>query len=221
MIYSILAAVILLLIAAILFPRIIVIIKPHEEGVYTFMGNFRGILRPGIHVVIPFARQIIIVDKMVQTLDVPRQEVITKDNSPINVDAAISIKVVDPKKAVSEVQNYKLATVFLAQTTLKAAIGGMELDEILTNRHVINARLRNDLDKATDPWGVRVEAVEIKEVDPVNRVKQAVEEQTSAAMEKRATTLRADGKKKATILESEGSLQKRRWHRAWLGREGL
>lgn len=204
MIYLILGIFLVLVLAA-LFPRTFVMIKPYEEGIYMFMGNYKRILRQGPHLVMPFARQVIIVDERVQTLDVPRQEVITKDNSPTNVDAVIYTKVVDPKKAVFEVQNYREATVFLAQTNLRSVIGDMELDEILTNRHVINARLRNDLDKATDPWGVRVEAVEIKEVDPVDRVKKAMEEQTSAERERRAAILRADGKKRAAILEAEGA----------------
>ncbi len=198
-------AALVILVVAWLLSRMFIIIKPYEEAVYIFMGNYKKVLKQGLHMVMPFMREIIIVDERTQTMDVPRQEVITKDNSPTNVDAVIYIKVVDPKKAVFEVQNYKVATVFLAQTNLRSVIGDMELDEILTNRHVINAKLRNDLDKATDPWGVKVEGVEIKEVDPVERVKKAMEEQTSAERERRAAILRADGEKRAAILEAEGA----------------
>jgi len=204
-IFILLGLLVVLFFAVLWLPKMFVTVKPYEEAVYIFMGRYRGILRPGFHMVIPFMREIIIVDERTQTMDVPRQEVITKDNSPTNVDAVIYIKVVDPKKAVFEVQNYKVATVFLAQTNLRSVIGDMELDEILTNRHVINAKLRNDLDKATDPWGVKVEGVEIKEVDPVERVKKAMEEQTSAERERRAAILRADGQKRAAILEAEGA----------------
>ena len=181
-----------------------VIIQPYEEGIYIVLGRYKRILKPGWNFRIPLISKVMIVDERVQTLDVPKQEVITKDNSPTNVDAVIYIKVVDPKKAVFEVQNYKTATIYLAQTNLRSVIGDMELDEILSNRHIINEKLRNDLDKATDPWGVRVESVEIKEVDPVGPVKKAMEEQISAERERRAAILRADGERRSAILVAEG-----------------
>jgi regulator of protease activity HflC (stomatin/prohibitin superfamily) len=140
-------------------------------------------------------------------LEIPKQEVITKDNSPTNVDAIVYIKVIDPEKAYFEVTNYHLATVALAQTTLRSVIGDMELDEILYNRDLINNRLRDILDKATDAWGVKVEAVEIREVDPVGPVKAAMEEQTSAERRRRAAILLADGNKRSAILEAEGAKQ--------------
>jgi len=106
-----------------------------------------------------------------QVLDVPRQEVITKDNSPTNVDAIVYIRVIDPGKAYFEVVNYHVAVLSLAQTTLRSVVGDMELDEILYNRDFINTKLRDILDHSTDAWGVKVEAVEIREVDPVGTVK--------------------------------------------------
>jgi hypothetical protein len=125
------------------------------------------------------------------------------------VDAVIYIKIMDPYKAFYEVQNYRQATVFLAQTTLRSVIGEMELDEILYNREVINAKLRDILDTATDAWGVKVDAVEIREVDPVGPVKAAMEEQTSSERERRAAILRADGRKRAAILVAEGDKRSR------------
>ena len=139
--------------------------------------------------------EVIRIELRTQVLEVPRQEVITKDNSPTNVDAIIYTKVIDPNKAYFQVTNYRAATVYLAQTTLRSIIGDMELDEILSNREKINLRLRDILDEATDKWGVRVEAVEIREVDPAPKVKQAMEEQTSAERLRRAAILRADGEK--------------------------
>jgi hypothetical protein len=121
----------------------------------------------------------------------------------------IYIKVVDPYKAFYEVQNYRQATVFLAQTTLRSAIGEMELDEVLYNREVINTKLRDILDTATDAWGVKVDAVEIREVDPVAAVKAAMEEQTSAERERRAAILRAEGQKRSAILVAEGDKRSR------------
>lgn len=181
------------------------IIQPYEQGIYIRLGNFQHTLDPGVNIVPPFISQVIKLDLRTQVLDVPRQEVITKDNSPTNVDAIIYIKVVDVSKAYFEVTNYKAATINLAQTTLRSVIGDMELDEILYNRERINTHLRQVLDEATDAWGVRVESVEIREVDPVGTVKDAMEEQTAAERERRAAILRADGQKRSAILEAEGN----------------
>jgi regulator of protease activity HflC (stomatin/prohibitin superfamily) len=184
------------------------IIKPYERGIYIFLGKYRGILNPGLNFVWPFA-QVIRMDMRTQTWDVPKQEVITRDNSPTAVDAVIYIRVVDAEKAFFEVQDYKLATINLARTTLRSVIGNMNLDEILYNREQINAHLRDVLDEATDKWGVKVEAVEIKEVDPAARVKQAMEAQTAAERERRAAILKADGIKRSQILEAEGKKRAR------------
>jgi len=182
----------------------LIIIRPHEKGLYEVLGSFRKLLSNGLKLIIPGISRVIIMDLRTQPVDVPRQEVITKDNSPTNVDAIIYIRVVDPWKSYYEVTNYLMAVKNLAMTTLRSIIGEMELDEILSNRDVINHRTRDQLDSATDPWGVKVESVEIKEVDPVPRVKAAMEEQTSAERERRAAILRAEGSKKSAILEAEG-----------------
>ena len=183
-------------------------IAPYQQGIVTILGSYRKLINPGFNVVSPLAT-VIKIDLRTQVLEVPRQEVITKDNSPTNVDAIIYIKVVDAPKAIFAVQDYHVATVALAQTTLRSIIGDMELDEILYNRERINTRLRDILDEATDRWGVRVEAVEIKEVDPVGPVKAAMEEQTSAERQRRAAVLRADGEKRSAILVAEGQKRSR------------
>ncbi len=185
------------------------IVRPYQKGLVERLGSFIGMLNPGFHLVFPVITRVTLMDLRLQTLDVARQEVITKDNSPTNVDAVIYIKIMDPYKAFYEVQNYRQATVFLAQTTLRSVIGEMELDEILYNREVINAKLRDILDTATDAWGVKVDAVEIREVDPVGPVKAAMEEQTSSERERRAAILRADGRKRAAILVAEGDKRSR------------
>jgi len=185
------------------------IIRPYEQGIYMRLGKFIRILNSGFNYVTPLISEVVKLDLRTQVLDVPRQEVITKDNSPTNVDAIIYTKVIDPKKAFFEVQNYRAATVYLAQTTLRSIIGDMELDEILSNRERINVHLRDVLDEATDKWGVRVENVEIREVDPAAKVKNAMEEQTSSERLRRAAILRADGEKKAAILTAEGSKRAR------------
>jgi len=187
----------------------VTIIQPYEQGLWVVLGRFKRRLNPGFNWVYPLISEVIRLDLRTQVLDVPRQEVITKDNSPTNVDAIVYIRVVDPEKAYFEVVNYHIATVSLAQTTLRSVVGDMELDEILYNRDFINTKLRDILDEATDSWGVKVEAVEIREVDPVGTVKDAMEEQTSAERKRRAAILIADGQKKASILEAEGSKQSR------------
>src|SRR5579875_1712573 len=183
-------------------------IQPYQQGIVTVLGHYNRVINQGFHVVNPIAH-VTKLDLRTQVLEVPRQEVITKDNSPTNVDAIIYIKVVDSPKAIYQVQDYHVATVALAQTTLRSVIGDMELDEVLYNRERINTRLRDILDEATDRWGVRVEAVEIKEVDPVGPVKAAMEEQTSAERQRRAAVLRADGEKRSAILVSEGQKRSR------------
>jgi regulator of protease activity HflC (stomatin/prohibitin superfamily) len=185
------------------------IVRPYEQAVYIRLGSFIRTLNPGFNYVAPLINQVVKIDLRTQVLDVPRQEVITKDNSPVYVDAIIYIKVIDPKKAFFEVTDYRAATIYLAQTTLRSIIGDMELDEILSNREKINLHLRDILDEATDKWGVKIEAVEIREVDPAPKVKQAMEEQTSAERLRRAAILKADGSKTAAILNAEGEKRSR------------
>jgi len=196
-VYAVLGFIIVL----ILLSRAIYTVQPYQQGVVTLLGSYKRIINPGLNWVSPIA-SVLKIDLRTQVLEVPRQEVITKDNSPTNVDAIIYIKVVDAPKAIFQVQNYQVATLALAQTTLRSIIGDMELDEILYNRERSNARLRDILDEATDKWGVRVDAVEIKEVDPVGPVKTAMEEQTAAERQRRAAVLRAEtpGRTGAVVL---------------------
>ena len=180
------------------------IVQPYEQAIYMRLGKFVRVLDQGLNIVTPLVNQVVKIDLRTEVMDVPKQEVITKDNSPVNVDAVIYIKVTDPKNAFFEVTNYRLATVNLAQTTLRSVIGQMELDEILSSRENINIQLRDTLDENTDKWGVRVENVEIKEVDPAPKVKASMEEQTSAERKRRAAILEADGQRTAMILSAEG-----------------
>ena len=196
--------VLLIFIIIIIFARGVVIVQPYEQALRIRLGRYVGRLNPGFAWVIPIITQVVKLDLRTQVMEVPSQEVITKDNSPTNVNAIVYIRVIDPEKAYFEVSNYKLATVALAQTSLRGTIGDMELDEILYNRDQINTRLRDMLDKETDQWGVKIERVEIKEVDPIGAVKQAMTEQTAAERERRAAILRADGEKRSAILRAEG-----------------
>ena len=207
---TVFALVVLMIIAilAILIPAM-KIVQPYQQGLLIVLGSFRRVLNPGVNIVPPLISNVIRIDLRTQVLDVPRQEVITKDNSPTNVDAIIYIKVIDPKKSFFEITDYHVATIALAQTTLRSIIGDMELDEVLYNRDRINLRLRDVLDEATDKWGVKVDAVEIREVDPVGPVKAAMEEQTAAERQRRAAILRADGEKRSAILVAEGQKRSR------------
>ncbi|MBE6518045.1 MAG: SPFH/Band 7/PHB domain protein [Thermoplasmata archaeon] len=185
------------------------IVRPYEQAIYMRLGKFVRVLNQGLNVVFPLINEVVKMDLRTEVLDVPKQEVITKDNSPVEVDAVIYIKVTDPKNAYFEVSNYRFATVNLAQTTLRSIIGDMELDEILSSREKINVSLRDILDENTDKWGVKIEAVEIREVNPARKVKDSMEEQTSAERKRRAAILEADGQKRAAILEAEGKKRSR------------
>jgi len=187
----------------------IVQIEQYEAGVALRLGKFHSMLNPGWNFVVPLITQVFKVDLRIQVLDVPRQEVITKDNSPTMVDAVVYYRVADANKAVLAVANYRAAIVNMAQTTLRGVVGDMELDEIFSSRDKINAILREKLDIETDPWGVKVDNVEIREVDPSPNVKAAMEEQTSAERERRAAILKADGEKRSSILNAEGDKQSR------------
>lgn len=200
----IVASIVVALLLVILIASGIRVIRPYETGLYMFLGKYRGKLHSGLNLVIPFGSTVVRLDTRTQTIDVPRQEVITKDNSPVNVDAIVYLKIVNPEDAYFKVQDYRDATVSLAQTNLRSLIGEMDLDEILSSREVINAKIRDSLDQSTEAWGVKIEAVEIREVDPVERVKRAMEEQTSAEREKRAAIQRAEGERQSAILRAQG-----------------
>ena len=207
---GIIALVILVIIAGLaIMTNGIKIVRPYEQAIYMRLGRYVRVLNQGFNWVAPMVNSVVTIDLRTQVLDVPRQEVITKDNSPTNVDAIIYIKVIDPTKAFFQVTNYRTATIYLAQTTLRSLIGDMELDEVLSNRQKINLHLRDVLDEATDKWGVKVEGVEIREVDPAGKVKDAMEEQTSAERLRRAAILKADGQRRSAILNAEGEKRSR------------
>ncbi len=202
-----LVAIVLLAIAVAVVYSSIVIIQPYEQGAYAVLGSYRGLLDQGIHFVWPFVSDVTRFDMRTQTLDVPRQEAITRDNSPVTADAVVYIKVMDAKKAFLEVDDYKRAVSNLAQTTLRAVIGDMELDDTLNKRQEINGRIRRELDEPTDEWGVRVESVEVREVNPSKDVQQAMEQQTSAERKRRAMILEAQGERRSAVETAEGDKQ--------------
>ncbi|UPM42396.1 SPFH domain-containing protein [Halocatena salina] len=183
------------------------IVKPYEKRALTVLGEYRKLLDPGLTFVPPFVSATYPFDMRTQTLDVPRQEAITRDNSPVTADAVVYIKVMDAKKAFLEVDDYKRAVSNLAQTTLRAVIGDMDLDDTLNKRQEINGRIRAELDEPTDEWGVRVESVEVREVNPTPEVQQAMEQQTSAERRRRAMILEAQGERRSAVETAQGDKQ--------------
>ncbi|WP_136716752.1 SPFH domain-containing protein [Halorientalis salina] len=183
------------------------IVDAYDKEALTVFGEYRGLLEPGINFVPPFVSRTHRFDMRTQTMDVPRQEAITRDNSPVTADAVVYLRVMDAKKAFLEVDDYRTAVSNLAQTTLRAVIGDMELDDTLNKRQEINARIRTELDEPTDEWGIRVESVEVREVNPSQEVQQAMEQQTGAERRRRATILEAQGERRSAVEKAEGDKQ--------------
>lgn len=183
------------------------IVSPYQKGVIERLGRYQRTAQPGLTLIIPFLDSIQKVDMREQVVDVPPQEVITKDNVVVTVDAIVYFEATDPVKLVYNVADFYSAATKLAQTNLRNVIGEMELDGALTSREHINAKLREVLDDATDKWGVRVVRVEIKRIDPPADVTQAMHRQMKAEREKRASILEAEGSRQAVILAAEGDRQ--------------
>lgn len=183
------------------------IVKPYEKGLVIRLGKYNSTVESGLTVIIPYIDQLIKVDMREQVINVMPQQVITKDNVGVTVDAVIYYKVVDPVKAEFEIFDFDLAATTLAQTNLRNLIGDKQLDETLTARDLINTSLREVLDEATNPWGVKVTKVELQKIDPPQDITQAMSQQMKAEREKRARVLEAQGIKEAAILTAEGEAQ--------------
>jgi regulator of protease activity HflC (stomatin/prohibitin superfamily) len=193
-----------LVLAAVTVASSVEIVQAYERRPVTVFGRFERVLGPGIAFIPPFVSRTYIFDMRTQTMDIPQQRAITEDNSPVTADAVVYIRVMDAKKAFLEVEDYKNAVSNLAQTTLRAVIGDMELDETLRRRDEINSRIHDELDTPTDEWGVRVESVEVREVLPTPTVQDAMEEQSSAERHRRAMILEAQGDRSAAVVTAQG-----------------
>jgi regulator of protease activity HflC (stomatin/prohibitin superfamily) len=183
------------------------IVTPYEKGVIQRLGRYQRTANPGLTIIIPFLDMMTKVDMREQLVDVPPQEVITKDNVVVTVDAVVYYEATDPVKLIYNVVNFYAAATNLAQTNLRNVVGEMELDEALTSRDKINTKLREVLDDATDKWGTRVVRVEIKRIDPPADVTQAMHRQMKAEREKRAQILESEGLRQARILAAEGEAE--------------
>ena len=184
-------------------------VKDFERMARFRLGKFEGMMGPGIVIALPFIHTIQKIDTRVTVLDIPRQANITKDNASIEIDFLVYLRVIleDAERAIMEVENYTAAVVGLATTTLRAVIGDISLDDVLSQRDRINELIRTRLDSETARWGIKVTNVEIREIDPPRDIQEAMNRQMSAERVRRAVVLEADGTKEAAITIAEGERQ--------------
>jgi regulator of protease activity HflC (stomatin/prohibitin superfamily) len=181
------------------------IVKEYERVVIFRLGRFSGVKGPGIFIIIPIIDTVVKVDLRVVTIDVPKQGVITHDNVTVDVDAVVYYKVIKPESAITEVENYKYATAMLSQTTLRDVIGQMELDEVLSSRENVNKDIQEILDASTDPWGIKVTAVTLRDVSIDDTMLRAIAKQAEAEREKRARIILSDGEFQAAQKMKEAA----------------
>jgi regulator of protease activity HflC (stomatin/prohibitin superfamily) len=185
--------IVIIVIAAFVLPTAIRILREYERGVIFRLGKLLGAKGPGLVLLIPIADKLVKMDLRVVTIDVAKQEVMTRDNVPVTVDAVVYFRVVDPVAAVVKVENFWKATSLIAQTTLRSVLGQAELDELLSHREKINQTLQEIIDRQTDPWGIKVTAVEVKDVVLPDGMKRAMAKQAEAERERRAKIVNAEG----------------------------
>jgi regulator of protease activity HflC (stomatin/prohibitin superfamily) len=183
------------------------IIRPWQKGLVERLGKYQRTADSGLTIIIPFMETLIKVDMREQVVDVPPQGVITKDNVVVEVDAVVYYEVTDPVKVTYNVTNFYLAATKLAQTNLRNLVGDLALDESLTSREVINTKLRQILDDATDKWGTKVTRVELQRIEPPVDVTEAMHRQMKAERDRRAMILEAEGAKRSAILKAEGQAE--------------
>jgi regulator of protease activity HflC (stomatin/prohibitin superfamily) len=194
------------------------IVKEYERGVIFRLGRLLGAKGPGLFFIIPIFDSMVKIDLRTITYDVPSQEVVTRDNVTVKVNAVVYYRVIDPEKAVIQVENFNVATSQIAQTTLRSVIGQAELDELLSEREKLNKKLQIIIDEATDPWGIKVSAVEIKDVELPKEMQRAMASQAEAERNRRAMIIQADGELQASkkiaeaakiMTKSKGAMQLR------------
>jgi len=181
------------------------VVQEYERGVIFRLGRLVGAKGPGLFFIIPFIDRMVKIDLRTITLDIPSQEAITKDNVTVRVNAVAYFRVTDPEAAVVKVENYMLATLQIAQTTMRSVLGQSELDELLSKREEINARLQTIIDEQTAPWGIKVSIVEVKDVELPQEMKRAMARQAEAERDKRAKVIHAEGEFMAAQQLSEAA----------------
>ena len=206
--YYLITSVVLILLALVLAYNIIKIVPQSEMWVVERLGRYNKTLQPGLSVLIPFIERVVNRVNMKEILiDIPQQDIISKDNASVSIDAVCFIRITDPYKATYQVDNLEYAIENLALVNIRNELGKMELDEILSSREVLNSAITNQIDDATNPWGVKVQRVDIKELEPARSIKETMEKQIKAEREKRAEILTAESIKKSKILQAEGENQ--------------
>ena len=203
--FGLLLLIILAIVGLTLFRAAVKIVPEYERGVIFRLGRSQGPKGPGLFFIIPFVDQMRRVDMRVVTLDVPTQEAITKDNVTVKVNAVCYFRVMDPVAAVINVNNYLLATQQIAQTTLRSVLGQSELDDLLAQRDKINLRLQQIIDEQTEPWGIKVSVVEVKDLELPQSMQRAMARQAEAEREKRAKIIHAEGEEQAATMLSEAA----------------
>ena len=186
------------------------VLREYERGVVFMLGRFWSVKGPGLIIIIPILQEMVRVDLRTMVLDVPTQDVISRDNVSVKVNAVVYMKVVDPEKAIIQVENYYEATSQLAQTTLRSVLGQHELDEMLAEREKLSTNIQDILDQQTDGWGIKVSNVEMKQVDLDDSMVRAIARQAEAERERRAKVIHAEGELQASskLLESAQTLAK-------------
>ncbi len=203
-------AIVLILLAVVVLPQSIRILREYERGVIFRLGKLQGAKGPGLIFLIPVVDRMVRMDLRVVTIDVPKQEIMTRDNVPATVDAVVYFRVVDPNAAVVKVENFGKATSLIAQTTLRSVLGQSPLDDLLSQRDIINQKLQEIIDKQTEPWGVKVTSVEVKEVALPESMKRAMAKQAEAERERRAKVVNAEGEFQAAekMVQAAGMIAK-------------
>ncbi len=196
---------IIVLVVLVLLKMSIYVLREYERGVMFRLGRLVGVRGPGLLFIIPFFDRLVRVSLRIIAMDVPPQDVVTKDNVSVKVNAVVYFRVFEPDKAIVEVQDYNYATSQLSQTTLRSVIGGAELDELLSAREKINQELQEILDKQTDSWGIKVSAVEVKHVDLPESMQRAIARQAEAERERRAKVIHAQGELQASEKLSQAA----------------
>ena len=197
--------IVIILIAALIIIPGVRIINQYERGVVQRLGRFRKILDPGLHVIIPYIDTMRNVDVRTTPMDVPKQEVITKDNVTVNVDAVVYFRVIDAKKAVFETTNYAYATSTFAQTALRDVTGNFDLDELLSKRDEISSQIKEIVDAQTDKWGIDIESVKLQNIELPSDMKRAMAKQAEAERERRAAIISAEGEKASAAAVAEAA----------------
>jgi regulator of protease activity HflC (stomatin/prohibitin superfamily) len=182
-----------IILAVVILPQMIRILREYERGVIFRLGKLAGAKGPGLIFLIPIVDRMVRIDLRVVTINVERQEVMTRDNVPATVDAVVYFRIVDPEAAVVKVENFLKATSLIAQTTLRSVLGQAPLDDLLSQRDSINQTLQDIIDKQTEPWGVKVTVVEVKDVVLPDTMKRAMAKQAEAERERRAKVVNAEG----------------------------